>query len=102
MAVEKSWCPSVIRATILAAVLLSAAMDSAAAMNPILLGQNFRIPLPLMREEALFSQSYPMPTKPLLERTEGNFIIRKPFFRWQTTYPYLSNSGGLRRASANL
>lgn len=88
MAVEKSWCPSVIKETILAAVLLSAAMDSAATESDSLRREFFESLRGFDERRGAFAQELSDADETLLERTEGNFIIRKPFFRWQTTYPY--------------
>ena len=88
MAVEKSWCPSVIRGTILAAVLLSAAMDSAATESDSLRREFFESLSSFDERRGAFAQELSDADETLLERTEGNFIIKKPLFRWQTTYPY--------------
>ena len=80
MAVEKSWCPSVIRGTILAAVLLSAAMDSAATESDSLRREFFESLSSFDERRGAFAQELSDADETLLERTEGNFIIRKPFF----------------------
>ena len=87
MAVEKSWCPSVIRATILA-VLISAGMESAVAESDSLRREFFESLSGFDERRGAFAQELFDADKTLLERTEGNFIIRKPYFRWQTTFPY--------------
>ncbi len=87
MAVEKSWCPSVIRATILA-VLVSAGMESAATESNSLRREFFESLSGFDERRGAFVQELSDADETLLERTEGNFIIRKPYFRWQTTYPY--------------
>ena len=87
MELEKSWCPSVIRATILA-VLVSAVMESPAAESDSLRREFFESLSGFDERSGAFAQELFDADETLLERTEGNFIIRKPFFRWQTTYPY--------------
>ena len=87
MVVEKSWCPNVIRATILA-VLISAGMESAAAESDALRREFFESLSGFDDRRGTFAQELSDADKILLERTEGNFIIRKPYFRWQTTFPY--------------
>ena len=87
MEVEKSWCPSVIRATILA-VLVSAVMESPAAESDSLRREFFTSLSGFDERRGSFAQELSDAYETLLEKTEGNFIIRKPFFRWQTTYPY--------------
>ena len=87
MELEKSWCPSVIRATILA-VLVSAVMESPAAESDSLRREFFESLSGFDERRGAFAQELSDAHETLLEKTEGNFIIRKPFFRWQTTYPY--------------
>ena len=87
MAAEKSWCPSVIRAT-LVAVLISAGMESPAAEPDSLSREFFESLSGFDEKRGAFAQELSDADKTLLERTEGNFIIRKPYFRWQTTFPY--------------
>ena len=87
MAVEKSWCPNVIRATILA-VLISAGMESAVAESDSLRREFFESLSGFDERRGAFAQELFDADKTLLERTEGSFIIRKPYFRWQTTFPY--------------
>ena len=87
MVVEKSWYPSVIRATIFA-VLISAGMESAVAESDSLRREFFESLSGFDERRGAFAQELFDADKTLLERTEGNFIIRKPYFRWQTTFPY--------------
>ena len=87
MELEKSWCPSVIRATILA-LLVSAVMESPAAESDSLRREFFESLSGFDERRGAFAQELFDAHETLLEKTEGNFIIRKPFFRWQTTYPY--------------
>ena len=77
-----------IRGTILAAVLLSAAMESAATESDSLRREFFESLSGFDERRGAFAQELSDADETLLERTEGNFIIRKPVFRWQTTYPY--------------
>ena len=72
----------------LAAVLLSAAMESAATESDSLRREFFESLSDFDHRRGAFAQELSDADETLLERTEGNFIIRKPFFRWQTTYPY--------------
>ena len=88
MAVEKSWCPSVIRATIRAVLIFLAGMEIAAAESDALRREFFESLNGFDERRGAFAQELSDADKTLLERTEGNFIIRKPYFRWQTTYPY--------------
>ena len=76
-----------IRATILA-VLVSAGMESPAAESDSLWREFFKSLSGFDERRGAFAQELSDADETLLERTEGNFIIRKPFFRWQTTYPY--------------
>jgi len=87
MVVEKSWYPSVIRATIFA-VLISAGMESAVAESDSLRREFFESLSGFDERRGAFAQELFDADKTLLERTEGSFIIRKPYFRWQTTFPY--------------
>ena len=87
MEVEKSWYLSVIRATVLA-VLFSAVMDIAATESDSLRREFFESLSSFDERKGAFVQELSDADETLLERTEGNFIIRKPYFRWQTTYPY--------------
>jgi len=77
----------VIRATILA-VLVSAVMESPAAESDSLRREFFESLSGFDERRGAFAQELSDAHETLLEKTEGNFIIRKPFFRWQTTYPY--------------
>ena len=72
----------------LVAVLLSAGMESAAAKFDSLRREFFESLSVFDERRGAFAQELFDADEILLERTEGNFIIRKPFFRWQTTYPY--------------
>ena len=87
MEVEKSWYLSVIRA-ILLAVLVSAVMDIVATESDSLRREFFESLSSFDERRGAFVQELSDADETLLERTEGNFIIRKPYFRWQTTYPY--------------
>ena len=87
MVVEKSWYPSVIRATIFA-VLISAGMESAVAESDSLRREFFESLSGFDERRGAFAQELFDADKTLLERTKGNFVIRKPYFRWQTTFPY--------------
>ena len=72
----------------LAAVLVSAEMESAATQSDSLRREFFESLSGFDERRGAFAQKLSDPDETLLERTEGSFIIRKPFFRWQTTYPY--------------
>ena len=72
----------------LAAVLFSARMESAAAESDSLRREFFESLSGFDERRGAFAQELSDAHETLLEKTEGNFIIRKPFFRWQTTYPY--------------
>ena len=76
-----------IRATILA-VLISVGMESAVAESDFLRREFFESLSGFDERRGAFAQELFDADKTLLERTEGNFIIRKPYFRWQTTFPY--------------
>ena len=76
-----------IRATIFA-VLVSAGMESPAAESESLRSEFFESLSGFDERRGAFAQVLSDANETLQERTEGNFIIRKPFFRWQTTYPY--------------
>ena len=72
----------------LVAVLLSVGMESVAAEFDSLRREFFESLSVFDERRGVFAQESFDADETLLERTEGNFIIRKPFFRWQTTYPY--------------
>ena len=76
-----------IRATILV-VLVSVVMESPAAESDSLRREFFESLSGFDERRGAFAQELFDADKTLLERTEGNFIIRKPYFRWQTTFPY--------------
>ena len=70
------------------AVLLSAGMESAATESDSFRREFFESLIGFDERRGAFAQELFDADKTLLERTEGNFIIRKPYFRWQTTFPY--------------
>ena len=70
------------------AVLVSAGMESPAAEPDSLSREFFESLSGFDERRGAFAQELSDADETLLEKTEGNFIIRKPFFRWQTTYPY--------------
>jgi outer membrane lipoprotein-sorting protein len=69
-------------------VSLSAGMESPAADSDSLRREFFDSLSSFDEKRGAFAQELSDADETLLERTEGNFIIRKPYFRWQTTYPY--------------
>ena len=70
------------------AVSLSAVMEIAATESDSLRREFFESLSGFDERRGAFVQELSDTDETLLERTEGNFIIRKPYFRWQTTYPY--------------